>query len=330
VDFSKEFGAGQLWRRQVNVVADDLCGKRAESLVDPAFVKKVRKIDKLVSSISVFLAERAEFILFPDKQDPPPMHFVERRKSKASGSVVSPSPVFNKSRGAARLAVRCKTSSPVEKVPPKANKRQRLQELLAHPELGNGHTWRQRTVAASTAAVNMSVSCERCNLYIEQINSPSIFDRKISHPCIGIPAALPTDWEIHNTHTMLNKGSFWACESCMAVVKVAAAKTTLALRDQCKGLTRKGGKVPKTVLQQERPKASQSKAKLFGVKESLNSQQEHRELGAPNLLSSQGPGCGSPLIPAPKPKPVPKPKPKPKPAPSPGSQLKLSFARPGE
>ena len=253
--FSKEFGADQLWRRHVNCVADDLCGKRAESLLDQTFVTKVRQIDKLVSCISAFLAERAEFLLFPSKLDPPPMHFVERRKSKASGSVVSPSPAFNKPRGAAQLAVRCKTTETSKAVPPKPNKRQRLQELLDNADLGNGHVWKKRTVATSTAAINLAVSCERCHLYIEQINTPAIFDRKIAHPCIGIPAALPTEWVLHSSHTLQNKGSFWICESCSAMVKVAAAKSSLVLQNPCKGLSRKGGKVPKSAYQLETPKS---------------------------------------------------------------------------
>ena len=325
--FSKEFGADQLWRKHVNGVADELGGKRAERLTDPAFVRKVRQTDKLVSSVSIFLAERVEFVLFPNKQDPPPMHFVERRKSKTVGSVASPSPAFNKPRGAARLAVRCKATGPADPAPPKANKRQRLQELLDRPDLGNGHVWKVRTVSASTAAVNMSVSCERCKLYIEQINSPPLFDRKISHPCVGIPAAFPTDWAIHSTHAMKNMGSFWICDSCSAMVKVAATKTTLVLQNPCKGLSRKGGKVPKTALRLEAPKAKQSKEKLFGVSGSSNCQQESRASAAPCQERDPAAVSSSPAHPAPKPKVAPKAKPVP--AATPSHQLKLSFARPG-
>ena len=148
------------------------------------------------------------------------------------------------------------------------------QEFLDNADLGNGHVWKKRTVAASTAAINLAVSCERCNLYIEQINTPAIFDRKIAHPCIGIPAALPTEWVLHSSHTLQNKGSFWICESCSGMVIVAAAKTSLVLRNPCKGLSSKGGKVPKSAYQLETPKSFASKAKVFGVPASTSVRQD--------------------------------------------------------
>ena len=323
--FIKEFGADQLWRRQINVVADKLCGERATRLVDQAFVKKVRDIDKLVSSISLFLAERAEFLLFPDKLDPPPMFFVERRKAKTSGSVVSPSPSFNKPRGAASQAVRCRTSRPSQTEQPKPNKRQHLQELLDKPELGNGHVWKARSVAASTAAVNMSISCERCRLYIEQINSPGIFNRKIAHPCAGIPAPFPAEWVIHSTHNMVNKGSLWACESCLAVIKVAAAKTTQVLQNPCRGLSRKTGKVSSKSCRKVMPSAEASRQLFATVKNRVDCQQAPGEPvfpGHPSALQSADTSTRSVT---PKPKPVPKPKSKPTAESS--RQTKLSFAK---
>ena len=58
------------------------------------------------------------------------------------------------------------------------------------------------------------------------------------------------------------------------MVIVAAAKTSLVLRNPCKGLSSKGGKVPKSAYQLETPKSFASKAKAFGVPASTSVRQD--------------------------------------------------------
>ena len=55
--FRQEFGASNLWRREINDHADKLCEKTALRLYDKEFSATVKFLDKLVQQVSTFLAE---------------------------------------------------------------------------------------------------------------------------------------------------------------------------------------------------------------------------------------------------------------------------------
>ena len=232
--FRQEFGAANMWRHAANDHADKLCEKTALRLYDKEFSASVRFLDHLVQEVATFLSERVE-ILITSKSDPPPQAFYERRGTTCKSHVVSPSASFAKPHRAASQAVRTPTSQPTEGGP---NKKQRLQQLLADPSLQLGHTWQ----AKETKAVNnFAVTCTTCQLYIEQVSAPNIFTRKINHPCKDIPAALPGCWVIHDSHSMVNKGAFFACVTCLSVVKLGALATSKVLQAPCRGWARKKG-----------------------------------------------------------------------------------------
>ena len=116
------------------------------------------------------------------------------------------------------------------------NKKQRLKDLLANPDPRLDHQWRD---CESKAVSNFAVQCLKCQLYIEQCNSLEVFNRKISNPCAGVVGEIPQVWNVHASHDMLNKGSFYVCSKCLAIVKIAAATSSSILQGPCRGLSRR-------------------------------------------------------------------------------------------
>ena len=98
-----------------------------------------------------------------------------------------------------------------------------------------GHEWRDCEAKSTT---NFAIQCAKCRLYIEQCNAPTIFKRKTEHPCMDIPAPVPENWEVHPSHELLNKGAFFTCSKCLAVVKIAATSTSKVIQAPCQGLSR--------------------------------------------------------------------------------------------
>ena len=257
-----------------------------------------------MQEVATFLSERVE-ILITSKSDPPPQAFYERRGTTCKSHVVSPSASFAKPHRAASQAVRTPTSQPTEGGP---NKKQRLQQLLADPSLQLGHTWQ----AKETKAVNnFAVTCTTCQLYIEQVSAPNIFTRKINHPCKDIPAALPGCWVIHDSHSMVNKGAFFACVTCLSVVKLGALATFKVLQAPCRGWARKKGGIDNVLKTKT--------CEQVAVQEN-QSEVPPSSRRAPEVPTTAGDGGTTQEkvssikanYPAPKPKPKPKPKSKPK------------------
>ena len=265
--FKKEFGEQQLWRMKANQLADTKCGKAAASLVDVSFRNNVLELDRVAQQVSAFLAERVELLLTSTK-DPPPLVFEEKRGvARKDASRVSTSQEAKPHRAASQ-AVRCPSQGKAglgkeQFSPPgvmsnkafvkeakgavfqKLNKKQRLQKLLNEQDPAMGHQWQATSTKAQ--ATNFAIQCQRCSLYIEQCNSQDIFDRKANHPCQDVVAPMPSCWDIHVSHVMVNKGSFFACSKCLASVKLAAMTTWKALQIPCQGIARKNVKGLKLV-----------------------------------------------------------------------------------
>ena len=302
--FRQEFGAANMWRHAANDHADKLCEKTALRLYDKEFSASVRFLDHLVQEIATFLSERVE-ILITSKSDPPPQAFHERRGATCKSNVVSPSACFAKPHRAASQAVRTPSSQPTEGGP---NKKQRLQQLLADPSLQLGHTWQ----AKETKAVNnFAVTCTTCQLYIEQVSAPNIFTRKINHPCKDIPAALPGCWVIHDSHSMVNKGAFFACVTCLSVVKLAALATSKVLQAPCRGWARKKGGIDNVLKTKTREQVAVSENQSVVPPSSSRAPEVPTTAGDGGTTQEKGSSKNA-NYPAPKPKPKPKPKSKPK------------------
>ena len=316
--FRLEFGEHNLWRHEANKIADQLCDKVAMGIYDRAFSCRVQFLDSLVQEISAFLSERVE-ILVTSKKDPPPQFFQEKRGSQHHRNVTA-SQAFAKPRRAEQQALSATATRQV----PGPSKKQRLLHLLEDPSLHLGHDWKATDTKADN---NFAVKCQRCGLYIEQCNAPDLFSRKLNHPCQDIPAALPDSWSIHPSHSMVNKGAFFACSRCLAVVRFAAKTATKTLLNPCKGLNRNTRLNLLRTKTHTQVSAAQhvSIDALFRPRAESVPAKDHKAGPHTNFFSRQGqtpqPEARKPLPP------VPKPKAKPKSA-SPGSgpkQTKLSF-----
>ncbi|CAE6956212.1 unnamed protein product [Symbiodinium sp. CCMP2592] len=212
------------WRRLINEDVDALCGARSAEVYSSACRPDLKTIDRLCEDVCLHLAKKVGFILKhkSDKGFP----WVMQRASQASQSQPCSSRVIG---GDKFLKPKNPTAS-------KPNKKQRLKDMLASPDPALGHVWRD---CESKAVNNFSIQCTVCNLYLEQCNSQDVFDRKASNPCLDIAASLPSAWQVHETHDMANKGSFFTCTKCLAIVKIAATSTSSVLQAPCKGLGRK-------------------------------------------------------------------------------------------
>ena len=51
--------------------------------------------------------------------------------------------------------------------------------------------------------------------------------------------SLPQSWQVHPTHDMSNKGSFFTCTKCLAIAKIAVSSVSALLQGPCQGLGRK-------------------------------------------------------------------------------------------
>ena len=215
------------WRRLINEDVDMLCGKRAAQAHSTLHSCTLCEVDQLCEDVCLHLARKIGHILLSRKDKSFP--WVMQRNLQHDGGDLSPSLAkvkpsanFVKQTGKASVAV--------------PNKKQRLKQLLEHPDPSMGHVWQ---ASATKAVNNFAVSCTVCNLYIEQCNAPDVFNRKVVNPCQDIPADPPEGWVVHASHDMLNKGSFFICSKCLAIGKIAASSASKALREPCRGLARK-------------------------------------------------------------------------------------------
>ena len=102
----------------INEEADKSCGARAAELHGLMRANRVRQLDQIATTVSCFLADRAEKLILASKADPPPQQFVERRRgSRLKDDLVQKGESFNKTARSASLAVRCRTAQNVPEAP---------------------------------------------------------------------------------------------------------------------------------------------------------------------------------------------------------------------
>ena len=212
------------WRRIINDDVDCLCGARSAEVFASAHKPSLKVIDRLCEEICLHLAKKVGFILKHRKDKAFP--WVMQRGGTASQAEESSSRVI----GGDKFV---KTKGPKVSKP---NKKQRLKDMLANPDPDLGHVWRD---CESKAVNNFAIQCTVCQLYLEQCNPQDVFDRKANNPCKDREAVLPQSWQVHPTHDMSNKGSFFTCTKCFAIAKIAVSSVSALLQGPCQGLGRK-------------------------------------------------------------------------------------------
>ena len=212
------------WRRLINADVDELCGSRAARVYADASKPDLEAIDRLCEDVCLHLARKIGYILQrkKDKSFPWLLERSSLESQRGVSSQVIPGDKFVKPMSGPKVC--------------KPNKMQRLKDMLANPDPALGHVWRD---CESKAVNNFAIQCTVCKLYVEQCNAQDVFNRKASNPCQGIVGTVPPIWQVHETHDMLNKGSFFTCTKCLAIVKVASTSASSLLQAPCKGLGRK-------------------------------------------------------------------------------------------
>ena len=147
--FPKEFGARNLWRRDINSLADALAGERANGAQNGARYRCILEVDRLAFDINHRLACVAKQVLqYADKA-----HFAK--------SVNAP-----KAPGA-----------------PGPNKKSTLLAKVSSDLLG--HEWE---VTSKEGSNNMTIKCKKCTLFMQQTDRPDKFTRLdyMSHTSFSI------------------------------------------------------------------------------------------------------------------------------------------------
>ena len=187
-EFEAEFGAAELWHRQLNEWADQLCGARAASELNSLHLEKVLHLDDLSRQVSLFLAQRAETLL-------------QSNAAPELSLKQNPSKKFKKGRRQGPKPKQLNQHRPGEDGG--LNKLERLKLLVQDRSKGHDWYWNQ--------AKNPSISCRNCTLYIKQISGLDKFGLLEKHTCRHWEAEWNPLLPKRPSHDMYNLGRMRRC-----------------------------------------------------------------------------------------------------------------------
>ena len=190
--FGAKFGHNEEWRRQANSMVDELVKNRARRIAGPTVQATVRLWDRQVQEVLQFLGQRVSYLLTADEADKAAVLFRPR--------------AARPSRGAPQ-------SKPTEVVEARPSRRQQLESLIQDGTRG-GHCWQE----SHRGSTNLTISCSRCGLYVQQNDNACIFDRKTKQPCAG--QAMDLLPGMHPSHKLESLGSAFICIQCKRVQRV--------------------------------------------------------------------------------------------------------------
>ena len=214
------------WRREINADVDSLCQDRCKRVFVGSHKVWLKGFDKLVGDVSHHLARKANFIL-QHRKDPAFPWILGRPLNQDSPTVpsgpqentrVRPNPAFQKSAA--------------------PNKKQRMLACIEASVDTLGHKW----VKGADSGNNLTMKCESCGLYVQQVCSLSAFNRLMRHHCVNGQGTLPSEWGVHQSHCMVNMGVQWTCTRCGRLQRPHLETASGALKKPCDGRG-KAGKV---------------------------------------------------------------------------------------
>ncbi|CAE7258263.1 unnamed protein product [Symbiodinium sp. CCMP2592] len=191
--FEAKFGSDKEWRRQANCVVDELVKKRSLRIAGPTVQASVRLWDKQVREVVQFLGQRVSFLLTADEADKAEVLFQPKADRLGRGT---PHATSTDRGDATRLS-----------------RRQQL-ELLIQEGTRGGHCWQE----SHRGSTNLTISCRKCGLYVQQNDSACIFDRKTKQLCAG--QAMEPLPGMHPSHKLESLGSAFICIQCKRVQRV--------------------------------------------------------------------------------------------------------------
>ena len=203
------------WRREINEDIDGVCRARVQEVFLGSHKVWLRNLDHTVQEVCYHLGRKANYIHqhrrdsdFPWVLKVPGEH--QLCFSPTPKALVVPNPTF------------CKTTAP--------NKKQRMLALLSGTDDSLGHQW----IKGAHGPTNITMKCEVCGLYVQQITDQASFNRLMQHPCVGRGEPLP-QWGIHGSHDMVNMGVQWSCSKCGRLQRPQHAVGAKNLQKPCDG-----------------------------------------------------------------------------------------------
>ena len=206
---------------KINDDVDGICRRRSDEAYNGEHAPWLRQVDGLCQEISLHLAKKVNFILLSRGTEALPWILQRPKKSEdeAKPQLVLPNPAFDKTKT----------------LPP--NKRQRIKACVEGTVDTLGHKW----TLGSESASNLTMRCEICGLYVQQVLLQDRFDQLMRHPCKDQPSVLPIAWGIHHSHKMFNLGVCWVCLTCERLQRPVSEHAAKPLTGACKGPPKKSG-----------------------------------------------------------------------------------------
>ncbi|CAE7255944.1 unnamed protein product, partial [Symbiodinium sp. CCMP2592] len=153
----------QEWRRIINDDVDGICRQVSAEAYSWEHAPWLKQVDAICKEISLHLAKKISFILQHRKSGMLPWILERPKQATAEHEqpLVIPNPVFVKPK------------------PTTLNKRQRMLACIEGTVDTLGHRW----VLGSEGSTNLTMRCEICGLYVQQILLQKRFDKLMQHPC---------------------------------------------------------------------------------------------------------------------------------------------------
>ena len=194
-DFFEQKGWPQ-WRREINDDIDGVCRDRVKEVFLSKHKAWLSKLVVKVQEVCYHLGRKANYIL-QHRRDPEFPWVLRAPDDHRQNFCLTPKALVVPD------ATFCKTTSP--------NKKQRMLARLSGADDSLGHRW----VKGAEGSTNITMKCEICGLYVQQITDQASFNRLMQHPCTGRGEPLP-QWGIHDSRAMVNMGVQWSCSKCDA------------------------------------------------------------------------------------------------------------------
>ena len=84
------------------------------------------------------------------------------------------------------------------------------------------------------------MKCSKCALYVQQISNLAVFNRLMLHHCLDGQGVLPSEWNVHASHNMVNMGVQWSCTRCGRLQRPHLEAGSAALQKPCDGRAKAG------------------------------------------------------------------------------------------
>ena len=112
---------------------------------------------------------------------------------------------------------------------PAMNKRQQIQQLIQLGTSAKGHSWEIK----SQHPTNLTATCTKCGLWIQQVDPGPLFQQVLAQPCMGFEGTPPQHLATHPSHQLVSIGKGWQCKVCEGILVARAKQVPKLLLGVC-------------------------------------------------------------------------------------------------